>query len=42
MFVGQRELRLIIVVVPGPDVVVDGVVVVVEVLVVLFVLEEDA
>jgi hypothetical protein len=40
--VGQSELRLVIVVVPGPDVVVEGVDVVVEELVVTVVLEEDA
>jgi len=40
MFVGQRELRLVIVVTPGPDVVVERVVVVEEALVVPF--EEDA
>jgi hypothetical protein len=45
MFVGQRELRLVIVVVPGLDVVIEGAEVVEEVLivlVVLVVLEEDA
>ena len=35
MFVGQRELRLVIVVVPGPDVVVEGEALVEEALVVL-------
>lgn len=40
MFVGQRELRLVIVVTPGPDVVVERVVVVEEALAVPF--EEDA
>lgn len=41
MFVGQRELRLVIVVTPGPDVVVERVVVVEETLVVTLVLEEE-